>query len=257
MKNNIKALSSFRVSAYIWSVIYAATIIIPLYFILISAFKPNSEIFGTPLALPKEWSFDNFIATQQYANIFGAMGKSVVITLGAEFVSILFAFPAAYAISRIHTRLAVWAEGFFGLGLLIPTFAVLLPVYLLIANLKLLYDPLALILFYPATGMPLSVLILASYLRQVPKDLEDSAMIDGASHLQTIWQIFLPLSTMILLNTQNRTVQLAVTALKAERASNYGLIAAGVVISMVPVFILFIFFQDRIVKGMMSGSIKG
>ena len=243
-----------------------------------SSFKENAQIFLSPLALPKNFNLENFFAAEKFANLSGAMGNSFLITGAAELLTLVLAFPAAYAIARIKTRLSTIVESIFGFGFLIPAFAILLPIFLLMAKSGLLYKPLSLILFYPATRLPITILIIASYLRQVPLELEECAQLDGASRLHIIIRILFPLTApgvitvvilnfiafwnefmfaLILLNTQTRTVQLAFAALKGEHSIDYGLIAAGIILSILPVYITFIFFQERIVEGMMAGSVKG
>jgi ABC-type glycerol-3-phosphate transport system permease component len=134
-----------------------------------------------------------------------------------------------------------------------------------------------LIIFYPAHLLSLTVLLLASQLRSVPKELEESALIDGATHPNLIWYVFLPMArpavvtclilnflsiwneylfALILLNEDTRTIQVAMSSLKGERIVDYGLIAGGVLISMIPVILLFIFSQEKIMQGMFAGAIK-
>jgi multiple sugar transport system permease protein len=266
------------VVGYGLSLLYALVILIPLYFLFVSAFKPHSEIFAAPLGLPKSLSLENFIQAEQSAHLIRALGKSLYVVVGAELLTLLLAFPAAFAIARIPGRLASLGQWIFNLGFLIPAFAMLLPIFLMTARSGLLYNPLALVLYYPATRLSLSITLLASYLRAVPIELEENARIDGATRLQMIRLIFFPLArpgvvtvvilnfidiwneflfALILLNTENRTLQIAITSLKSTRMVDYGLIAAGVVLSVIPIYIVFIFFQEHIVRGLYAGSLKG
>jgi multiple sugar transport system permease protein len=153
----------------------------------------------------------------------------------------------------------------------------LMPIYLVTASLGRLNDPLALIIFYPALRLPISVFLLASFMRKLPIELEESAEIDGANVLQIMAHIFLPLCVpglvtvivlnfidfwneylfaLILMSSDNRTIQVAISLLRSQRTIEYGLMAAGVVISMIPVYIVFIFFQERIMEGMVAGAVK-
>ena len=268
----------FLAGGYFFSIIYALIIIIPLYFVVISAFKNNSEIISTPLSLPASLDFKKFIQAQSNVNLLRAITISTIVTIGAELVTFLLAFPAAYAIARIQTRLSVVAEAIFSLGFLIPGLAILMPIYLMTAKAGLLYHPIALIIIYPAFNLPLSMILLAGFMRKLPRELEESAVMDGASVLQIIVNIFLPLSlpgiitvlvlnfiniwneylfALILMDSDNRTVQLATALLRSsQRSVDYGLIAAGVVVSMIPVIIIFIIFQDKIMSGMLAGAVK-
>jgi len=268
----------FVIGGYFFSILYAFLIIIPLYFVVISAFKNNSQIITTPLALPSALDFNKFLQAQSNVNLLRAMLISVVVAIGAEILTLVLAFPAAYAIARMQTRLASLTEAIFSLGFLIPSLAILMPVYLMTAKAGLLYHPIALVILYPAFSLPLSLILLTSFMRKLPRELEESAVMDGGNVLQIIIYIFFPicmpgiltvlvlnfiniwneyLFALILMDSNNRTVQLALALLRAnQRSVDYGLIAAGVLISMIPVFIIFIFFQDRIMSGMLTGAIK-
>jgi len=268
----------FLAGGYFFSIIYALIIVIPLYFVVISAFKNNSEIISTPLALPASLNLQKFIQAQVNVNLLRAIMISTVVTIGAELLTFLLAFPAAYAVARIQTRLAIIVEAIFSLGFLIPGLAILMPIYLMIAKAGLLYNPIALIIIYPAFSLPLSMILLVGFMRKLPRELEESAVMDGASVLQIILYIFIPLCmpgiitvlvlnfiniwneylfALILMDSNNRTVQLATALLRSsQRSVDYGLIAAGVVISMIPVILVFIFFQEKIMSGTFAGAIK-
>jgi multiple sugar transport system permease protein len=270
--------NGFVVGGYFFAILYALLIVIPLYFVLISAFKNNDQIITTPLAFPSALVFKKFIQAQSNVNLLRAMMISAVVTTGTELLTLVLAFPAAYAIARIQTRLSAVVEAIFSLGFLIPGLAILMPIYLMTAKAGLLYHPIALVILYPAFNLPLSMILLTSFMRKLPRELEESAVIDGGNVLQIIFYIFVPicmpgvltvlvlnfiniwneyLFALILMDSNNRTIQLALALLRAnQRAIDYGLIAAGVVISMIPVYVTFIFFQDKIMSGMLAGAIK-
>jgi multiple sugar transport system permease protein len=274
-----KNSSLFTISGYLFSILYASLIIIPLFFVVISAFKDNPEIINKPLAFPTTFNFRKFIEAQQNVNLLRAIIISAIVTFGAELATLLIAFPASYAIARLETRLSIIAESIFSLGFLIPGLAILMPIYLMTARAGLLYNPLALIILYPALNLPLSMILLVSFMRKLPRELEESAVMDGGNVLQIIGYIFLPITmpgivtvlvlnfiniwneylfALILMDSNNRTIQLATALLRAnQRSVDYGIIAAGVVISMLPVIIAFVLFQEQIMKGMLAGAVKG
>lgn len=268
----------FVIGGYFFSILYAALIVIPIYFVIVSAFKENSQIILTPLALPSALDFSKFIQVQVNVNVLRAGLISILITIGAEALTLILAFPAAFAVARIQTRLSPVVESIFSLGFLIPGLAILLPIYMMTAKAGLLYQPIALVILYPAFNLPLTMILLASFMRKLPRELEESAVIDGGNVFQIMYYIFLPicmpgiitvlvlnfisiwneyLFALILIDSNNRTIQLALALLRAnQRSIDYGLIAAGVLISMIPVYIVFVFFQDRIMSGMLAGAIK-
>jgi multiple sugar transport system permease protein len=268
----------FIIGGYFFSIIYACVIIVPLYFVVISAFKDNPEIVLNPLALPAKLNFSKFIQTQINVNVLRAGSISIFITTGAEILTLILGFPAAYAVARIQTRLSPLVESIFSLGFLIPGLAILMPIYTMTAKAGLLYHPIALVILYPAFNLPLTMILLSGFMRKLPRELEESAVIDGATVFQIIFHLFLPicipgivtvlvlnfiniwneyLFALILMDSNNRTIQLALALLRAnQRSIDYGLIAAGVLISMVPVYIVFIFFQEKIMQGMLAGAVK-
>jgi multiple sugar transport system permease protein len=273
-----KGSDFFVIGGYIFSIIYAALIIIPLYFVIVSAFKNNSQIILTPLALPMVLDFSKFIQAQTNVHLLHAGLISIVITSGAEALTIVLAFPAAYAVARIKTRLSPLVESIFSLGFLIPGLAILMPIYIMTAKAGLLYHPIALVILYPAFNLPLAMILLAGFMRKLPPELEESAVMDGGNVLQIMFYIFFPICTpgiitvmvlnfiniwneylfaLILMDSDNRTIQLALALLRAnQRAVDFGLIAAGVLISMIPVYVVFIFFQEQIMNGMLAGAVK-
>jgi len=273
-----KGSDLFVIAGYAFSIFYAALIIIPLYFVIISAFKNNNQIILTPLALPPALDFSKFIQAQNNVHLIHAGLISILITSGAEVLTLVLAFPAAYAVARIKTRLSPIVEAIFSLGFLIPGLAILMPIYMMTAKAGLLYHPIALVILYPAFNLPLAMILLAGFMRKLPPELEESAVMDGGNVLQIIFYIFFPICTpgiitvlvlnfiniwneylfaLILMDSDNRTIQLALALLRAnQRAVDFGLIAAGVLISMIPVYIVFIFFQEKIMSGMLAGAIK-
>ena len=262
---------------YFVAILYALIIAIPVYFVVISGFKDHSEVLREPLAPPTHFSFDNFTTAEERAHLLEAMITTFKIVASAEGLNLALGFLAAYAIARIRLPEAYLVEGIFSAGFLVPAFAIIVPIFLLATDLGMLYKPSYLITFYAVSLLPLTIVILASNMRQIPPDYEEAALIDGANRLQTIWHIFLPLtrsavSTVLILNFldiwneylfalillpgNTKTIQLAVPMLRSERSVDYGLIAAGITISLIPVYIIFILFQERIVKGMTAGGIK-
>lgn len=267
----------FFMYGYGAAILYALIIVVPIYFVFVSAFKENASIFGSPLSLPSSWNVANFQTAQDRVGMLESMRRSVQIAAGAEVLTLLFSFPAAYAIARIQLRIARWIELVFAAGLLVPTFALLVPVFLLSVDLGLLYEPIYLIVFYSAARLSFSVIVLSSHMRDIPMELEEAAMIDGASRFQIITRIIFPLTqsgiatvavlnfiefwneylfALILLPPNYFTVQLAIPLLRSDRLVDYGLIASGVVMAVIPIYMVFVVFQERIVSNMMSGSVK-
>jgi len=268
----------FRFFGVVSCIIYSIILILPLYYIFVSSFKTNAEIFGGALSLPNNWTLLKFQEAEANALLAKSSMVSIIVTVCAEILTLILAFPAAYAIARIKSPLASYVSTFFSTGFLIPAFAMMVPIVVLISQLGLLYNPLALIIFYPAWRQPFTIIVLVSYFKQVPVELEESAQIDGASRLKILSWVYIPLVkpgvvtvvilnfisiwneflfALILLDQKSRTVQVALSILKSERLTDYGMLSAGVLITIVPIIIVFLFFQRQIIGGLYSGAVKG
>ena len=276
-------LFSGRSRSVLWAnyglaVLYALLILVPVYYVFISSFKANQAIFSAPLSLPRAWDLSHYLEAQQRVNLVRAMATSLGITVASELLTLVLGFLAAYAIVRIPNRLSWLIEVFFSTGFLIPSFAILVPVFLLAARTHLLYNPIYLVMFYSAARLSLTVIILGSTIREIPRELEESAVCDGASLPQILAHIILPLSrtgiatvvilnfieiwneylfALVLLNQETRTLQLVLPLLRAERVTDYGIIAAGLVFALIPVVVIFVVFQERIMAGLYAGGVKG
>lgn len=264
--------------AYGLVLVYAALLVIPVYFLVVSAFKDNQGIFGSPLALPSGLDFDNFVRAQEGANLGQAMLNSVILTLSAQLVTLALAIPASYALARVGGRTAAALDRLFALGFLVPAFAVLVPTLLFAVAAGLFRNMIFLVLFYPATVLPLSIVLLTQFMRSIPIELAESATVDGAGQLRILWKIWIPLSmpgivavvilnflnfwneyifALVILGPSSRTVQVAVPTLRSGLVVEYGLLAAGVLISVVPVYLVYILMQRRMHEALTAGAVKG
>jgi len=258
---------------------YGLLLVIPLYFLVISSFKDNTEIFSEPFALPRSWLPDNFVAAWETAVLGPGLLNSALITGGAELVSILVAVPAAFAIARSTGVLSALTERFFAAGLLIPAFAALVPTMLLAIAVGLFQTREFLVLFLAASVMPLSVLLLTQFMRTIPPELEESASMDGAGTGRILMSIYAPLTmpgiaTVLILNFLTfwneylftlsllgpdvtlRTSQVALPGLVSQGYTEYGILLAGCLITMVPVYLVYILLQRHVEGALLQGAIK-
>lgn len=258
---------------------YGALLVIPLYFMIVSAFKGNTAIFNEPFALPTDWGLHNFVDAWQNASLGSGLLNSLIVTAGAEAVSIVVAVPAAFAIARTKGSLSMLVERIFAMGLLIPAFAALVPTILLAIAVGLFQTRLFLVLFLAASAMPLSVLLLTQFMRTIPVELEESAAMDGARPLRILWSIHTPLTlpgivTVLILNFLSfwneylftlsllgsdasiRTSQVALPGLVSENFTQYGVLLAGCLITMIPVYVVYIALQRRVENALLQGAVK-
>lgn len=271
--------SVWSLLAYGVVLLYASAMLLPLYYVFISAFKTNQTIFDAPITPPTSLSLDEFRRANEHVGMTSALVNSAVVTIGTGMLSLVLAILAAYGIARTKSRFTSLAETAFGIAFLIPVLAVLIPVYLLAVNTQLIETPrLYLTIFYTAWVLPLSVLILVPFFRSVPQEIEEAATIDGAGRLNILRHIMLPLvapgiSTVAILNflgvwneylfasvlttETSRTAQVALPFLKDPHGVNFALLSAGVVMTLVPVYLAYAILQRRMQEALVGGSVKG
>ena len=257
--------------AWVW----LAIIILPIYFIVVTSFKSQGEYFTeNPLALPLPPNFTPYVQVIE-KDIGRYFLNSVIVSVGAVVPVVLISFLASYAIVRGDSPLLRFSRWLFLLGLAIPLQATIIPIYLIIIRLHM-YDSLgALILPSIAFGIPLTVLILSSFLRDVPRELFESMKLDGCSDWQMAWRLAFPLTrpaivTVAIYNGLNvwngflfpliltqspdkRVMPLALWAFQGEYSTNIPAVLAAVVLSTLPILVLYVVGRRQLLSGLTAG----
>ncbi|WP_030857486.1 carbohydrate ABC transporter permease [Streptomyces sp. NRRL S-37] len=256
--------------------LWLAVVAVPLYWTLITSLKERSRYYASnPLVPPGDPTLENYRLVVE-SDFLGYFVNSVVVTVGAVVPAVVFSFMAAYAIVRgWRMRFLRAVNGLFLMGLAIPLQATVIPVYLIIIKLRL-YDSLtALILPSIAFAIPLSVLVLANFIRDVPKELFDSMRVDGATEWTTLWRLAAPLTRPAILTvsvfnaltiwngfllplvlTQSpdrRTLPLALWTFQGEYGVNVPAVLAAVVLTTLPVLVLYAFGRRQLLSGLTAG----
>jgi raffinose/stachyose/melibiose transport system permease protein len=256
--------------------IWLLVVMLPIYWIVITSFKTQANYFITnPLKPPSEYTFENY-RTVIESDFIRYFINSVIVTVGAVVPAVVISFMAAYAIVRGGgSRFLKGVNGLFLMGLAIPLQAVIIPVYLIIIRLKM-YDTLtAIILPSIAFAIPLSVLVLANFIRDVPKELFESMRMDGATEWGTLWRLAFPLTrpalvTVTIYNalgiwngfllplilTQSpdrRTMPLALWTFQGQFGVNVPAVAASVTLATVPILLMYAIGRRQLLSGLTAG----
>lgn len=272
-RTRVKGRRNYLGGLFGW--IWLAIIILPIYYVVVTSFKDQGDYFtSNPLSLPLPPAFT---AYQQVidAGIGLYFMNSVIVTIGTVVPVVLFGFLAAYAIVRGNSRLLRYSRWLFLLGLAIPLQATIIPIYLIITKIHM-YDSLgALILPSIAFGIPLTVLILSNFLRDVPNELFESMRLDGCTDWQMAWRLAFPLTrpavvTVAIYNGLNvwngflfpliltqspdkRVMPLALWAFQGEYSVNIPAVLAAVVLSTLPILILYVVGRRQLLSGLTAG----
>lgn len=176
-----------KLCLYVFLVVVAVIQIFPIYWLALFSLKNNYEIFNlSPLAFPEELRFSNYIKVWTEGNIAVYFMNSVFYTLASVFLTIILASMVTFALTRLNWRGSKLVLGLFMIGLMIPIHSTLIPLFNTYTELGLINHPLSLILSYTAFNMPVTIMILLGFYEALPHEIEEAAIIDGAS----IHQIF-------------------------------------------------------------------
>jgi raffinose/stachyose/melibiose transport system permease protein len=270
---------ALRVVTYVFLAALAAVFLYPVVLMVLTAFKPTPEIFRNPFGLPESWSLDTFRTVWTRARFGLYLRNSLLITGASALLLLATAAPAAYALARYSFRLRPVLFLFFLAGIMIPIRLGILPLYLLMRDLGLLDTPFSLILTYAASGMPMSVFLLSVFFRNLPRELEDAARIDGCNELQIFWRIMLPLvrpglATVVIVNVVPwwndfffpllfiqsdtwKTIPLGMQIFFGQHLVNWSLVFSGMVLASLPLLLIYLLMSRQFIAGLTAGAVKG
>lgn len=256
-----------------------AALLFPLYWMLVSSVTAESQIFESPSLVPLGPSLDHYRALFDERNFLVPIRNSLIVAGLTTMVTIPVAALCAYALARLHMR---GKSALLALVLAIsmfPQISIVPPLYLILRELRLLNTYPGLVLPYLTFSAPLAIWLLTAFFRQLPRDLEDAAMLDGASRLRVLRDVVAPLaapglaSTAILtflycwneflfalsftLGPDRYTVPVAIALFRGRYQVPWGEVLAAAVVATIPVALLVFIFQRRIVAGLTAGSMKG
>lgn len=252
----------------------------PLLWLLIYSLKTNEEILsGSFFSFPSIWQWSNYSAAVENGNYFKYLLNSFIVTGVTMIGVILLASLTAFAITRFRWKYGQLVLLVFLLGMMIPLQATLLPIMIIFSNLDLLNTHLSLILPYIAFQTPIAVFILSGFMKSVPHEIEESAVMDGAGVFRIFRSVILPISVppvmtvciLTFINIWNeyilaatfiskeklKTLPFGVFSFVSQYSVNYGAIGAYLVLGALPVILIYFLLAEKITQGMVAGAIKG
>ena len=263
----------------ILAVIWLIITFVPFMFMLFAALKEQFELMmGGVFDLPKKFYLGNFIEVFQ-GNIYNYFKNSIIVLVVSLVILLALSACAAYPLSRFKFKLNKPIYGIIVACMSVPIHVTLLPIFMMAIKTGM-YDKIwALIGPYVAFNLPISVFILVTFMSNIPKELEEAAEIDGCNKYRIFYNVMLPLSkpglvTLAIYNgvaiwnefsfaivltqsTKNRTLPLALWEYQGQYTMNVPMIMAVLTISMLPMLVAFAIGQDKLIKGMMAGAVKG
>ncbi|WZH37737.1 MAG: carbohydrate ABC transporter permease [Microbacterium enclense] len=267
-----------RIPINLLLIVLSIAMIYPIVIIVITAFKPNLEVLTNPTGLPQAPTFDNFVTSWQDAGFTNLFFNSVLLTVTSMTVATFVAALASYAIVRQATRIGSGVYLLLAAGIFLPMQLALVPQFRVVRDLGLINNYAGVILIYIAGALPFGVFLMAAFMRQVPKEIVEAAVIDGAGYFTLFRRIFLPLARpaiatfwvlqgvgvwndylvpqLLLTDPSKRTLTTGVLYFKAQYLADWGNIMAAVLIMSLPILLLFVFAQRFFVSGLYAGAVK-
>jgi raffinose/stachyose/melibiose transport system permease protein len=270
---------SLRLSAVTLLVMWAIVAVVPLLILVGVALRSRLELLQAPLAWPTHILWSNFGAAWDSANLGQAFVNSVLVTGCSLAGLVVFGSLAAYPLARRTGRWANTAFYYFVAGIIVPFQLIIIPLYVQIKSFGLLNTLLGVILVSIAGALPLTIFLFTGFIRAIPRELEEAAVIDGAGQWRVFWQIDFPLmrpitatviitSLLVVWNDffvpllflqtpDNQTLPLAIYSFVGQYNNNWPLIFASVIISSAPLILTFLFLQRYFIRGLVSGALRG
>lgn len=269
----------FSVFVYLFLCLYTVFTLLPIYWVFVTSVKPSTEVESfPPTLLPHTFSLEHYEFVFMKTRVVRGILNSLLVTLAVTVISLISASMAGYALARFRfpgkNALSATILGLY----LIPPVVNVIPLFLLLRTLHLLNTLWALILAYQALVLPLLTFLLRNYFEGIPRELEESALVDGCTRLGALWRVTLPLSVpglataaifafifswnefifalLLLFSDELKTFQLTLMEFVKLYRIDWGALTAAMVIGMAPVLFFLVVAQRYLIAGLLGGAIK-
>lgn len=272
-------LKCFSVIKYAFMFIVSIAVIYPIFFVFILSFKTSDEIFLKPFSFPDKIRFSVYLEVLFKFKLAQNMMNSLYYAFTSVLLTLAVCLLAAYAISRMKWKLSKTFMSLLLTGILVPFHSMVIPLFITVSKLGINEPKVILVLLFTAFGIPTTIFILVSFLQDIPRSIEESAVIDGCSIWRLIRSIIIPLmkpaiATVCIFNFLNswndlllsiifinkdsdKTLQMGIQTFQGAYMSRYDYILSSVVIAVIPTIVIYIFLQSKIIEGITAGAVKG
>lgn len=259
--------------------VFTVTCIFPVIWMAYSSLKTNAEFNRNILSLPKALHFENYVTAFKMGKIGLYSLNSLFNAVVSSVIVIFFAFIVAYFIARYQFKGRKIIYMTFLFGMLVPVHALLVPVFIQYKNFGLFDNRISLIIPYVALSLPFSIFLMEGFIRSIPKELEEAAYIDGSNFFYAMFKIIFPVSkptlttigilsfldawnefpfALVLIRSDElKTISLGLLNFNGQYSKDYTIQMAGLLMAMVPIIIIYVVLNKRIIEGMTSGAVKG
>lgn len=267
-----------KVLKYVFIYFLLVVFIVPFFLMINNSFKTTQQFTESPFSLPDKIDFKNYVDAFKKMNFLGGFVNSAIITFISVALILLTASMAAYFLVRIKWKANKVIFAGFVASMIVPFQAVMIPLVSIYGNMKLLNSKWILIFMYLGFGQAFAIFIFHGFIKNIPIDMEEAVLIDGGNRLQSFFKVVLPLlspvmvtvmildilwiwndyllPSLVLLSPVQRTLPLSTYSFFQTYSVDYAPLMAGIVMTILPVIIAYIFAQNRIIEGVVQGAIK-
>lgn len=254
-------------------------VIYPLLIMLVTPFKTQMEVFKSPFGLPSDFKFDNFDTVFESGNFALYYKNSIFVTGIALMLIIIVSILASYVLSRWQFKGNKILYFYFLLGVMLPIRLGVIQLFNIFQKLGLIDTLWSLIIVYTAMGIPFSIFILTGFMKDIPKELEEAAIIDGCSSFKILLKIFIPLirpaiatiaiyhfipiwndvyfPLVFIKNNAYKTIPLGVSVFFGQHQTHWPTVFAALSTAAIPVLVFYILMSKQFIKGLTAGAVKG
>ncbi|MCW6010114.1 carbohydrate ABC transporter permease [Micromonospora sp. CPCC 205371] len=270
-------IRSFALHAVV--LVIAAVIIVPIAFGVLGGFKDNAQLSNNPFGLPSPWVTSNYTNVLVSEEFWRPLFNSTLIAVATTVVVVGVSAAAAYVFARFAFRGREFIFTLFTIGLMFPFAVAILPLFILLRTLGLLNNPLGVILPQAAFGLPVTIIILRSFFRTIPGEVEEAAILDGCTPFGFFWRVLLPMARpalatvsvlaivaswnnfmlpLVVFNDPNWwTVPIGVRQFQGQYSDDTAKVLAYVVLAMVPALGFYAIAERQLIGGLATGATKG
>jgi raffinose/stachyose/melibiose transport system permease protein len=269
------------IKALIYILLGAAALfcLFPLLMALMNSFKTNRELLTDVMSLPTTLSFDNYLRTFDKMNYLRSLGNTVLLAVGGVGLIVLFSAMAGWKMCRTKTRLSSFLFGLFVFSMLIPFSSIMIPLFRVVLFLHIKNSLIGLVFVYAGMGVSMAIFLYHGFVKSIPIELEESAVIDGCSSMQVFFYIIMPLlkpitatvcitnvlwiwndfllPLIVISDNKKYTLLLSTNTLFGQYSNDWTAILSALILAAIPVVLFYALFQKQILNGIADGAIKG
>ncbi len=266
------------IAKHFFALLFLFFMIFPFFLVLINAFKSRMDIIKNPLSLPVVFSVDNFVKAWNTMHFDKVLINTFYITLITQIVLIVFGSMLAYMLVRWDWKINKLIFAILICAMIIPFQSLMIPFVSIFGYFNMMNSRTALIFFYLGFGMPMTTFMYHGFIKNISVEMEEAAKIDGCSYMRCFWNIVFPnlkpisttilivnilwtwndflLPSLVLIKEKARTIPLSTFYFFGEYTAELGLAMAALILSVLPVLVIYLLLQKQIVTGVMDGAIK-